>query len=239
MNLILLSAADLIGANVARLGDRRATHVLEVLKARVGDDVVVGLRDGPIGVGRVVGIGDGTIDLELELGEAPPRPRVTIVLAMVRPQIMKRTLQHLATLGVRRVCLVGAARVEPAYFSQRLFDGDEYVEHLELGLEQARDTWVPEVSIHRHFHHFVADVLPGLLATIPGESRIVAHPESPEQPSRVDRGREVALAIGPEGGWTPAEVARLVQLGFRSVSLGPRIFRVETAVPYLFGALGL
>lgn len=239
MNLILLSAADLVGAGVARIGGRRAAHVLDVLEAREGDTVVVGLRNGPIGAGRLVRIGGGTIDLALELGEVPPRPRVTIVLAMVRPQIMKRTLQHLAALGVRRICLIGASRVEPAYFSQRLFDGDEYVEHLVLGLEQARDTWVPEVSIHRRFHRFVADVLPGLLATIPAGARVVAHPGAGERPHGVDAEQEVALAVGPEGGWTDAEVARLVQLGFRPVSLGPRILKVETAVPYLFGALGL
>ena len=38
------------------------------------------------------------------------------------------------------------------------------------------------------------------------------------------------LAVGPEGGWTAAEIALFKHAGWQSVSLGPRILRVETAV---------
>jgi 16S rRNA (uracil1498-N3)-methyltransferase len=40
---------------------------------------------------------------------------------------------------------------------------------------------------------------------------------------------DLALAIGPEGGWTPAEIAAFKDAGWQSASLGPRILRVETA----------
>jgi 16S rRNA (uracil1498-N3)-methyltransferase len=42
-------------------------------------------------------------------------------------------------------------------------------------------------------------------------------------------GREILLAIGPEGGWTPPELALFTAAGWHSASLGPRILRVETA----------
>jgi 16S rRNA (uracil1498-N3)-methyltransferase len=41
---------------------------------------------------------------------------------------------------------------------------------------------------------------------------------------------DVALAIGPEGGWTPEEMVLFTENGWRSVTLGPRILRAETAV---------
>jgi RsmE family RNA methyltransferase len=58
-------------------------------------------------------------------------------------------------------------------------------------------------------------------------------------PKEVEGGRPLAIAVGPEGGWTDFEIERFDALGFLPVSLGRRILKVETAVPYLFGALGL
>jgi 16S rRNA (uracil1498-N3)-methyltransferase len=239
MNLILLSDSDFLDESrrTARLTDRRAAHIKDVLGSRAGDSLKLGILDGPLATGVVRHIDEGNVELDVSLGEVPPRPRVTVILAMVRPQIMKRTLQHLATLGARRIFLVGSNRVEKRYFSQRLFDGNEYEEHLVLGLEQACDTWLPRLEIHRLFKPFIEDVLPSALVKTP--HRFIAHPGVAAAPPRIDRDEEVALAIGPEGGWVDYEVDRFVELGFRPVNLGSRILKVETAIPYMYGALSL
>ena len=239
MNLILLFPEDLESPQRASLAGRRAHHVREVLRAQLGDSLAVGLLNGPLGQGRVVEL--TPLRLDVQWGEPPPQPQTTVVLAMVRPQIMKRTLMHLASLGIRRLALVGARRVEKAYFSQRLFDGQEYLEYLYLGLEQARDTWVPEVTIHRRFRPFVEDVLPEL--TKDAAHLWLAHPAPAQaQSSMVSTGTPATaqvLAVGPEGGWIPYEVDCFTERGFTPISLGPRILKVETALPYLFGRLGL
>ena len=238
MNLILIEQLDFIDACLVRLEGRRARHILEVLGSKIGDRLTIGALDGPIGVGEVAGIDGEVVTLNVSLGSTPPRPRVTVILAMVRPQIMKRTLEHLATMGTRRVMLVGARRVEKAYFGQRLFDEDEYKKYLKLGLEQACDTWLPEVTIHRQFKPFIEDVLPEHLTD--DKVKIIAHPKGFERPSEpIAAEQEVFLAIGPEGGWVSYEVERFRELGFQLLSFGPRILRVETALPYLFGRLGL
>lgn len=239
MNLILISDGELSKGREVRLTGRRMDHIVDVLGAREGDDVRVGLINGPVGSGRLLRKDGQSVTLEITLGRTPERPRVTMILAMVRPQIMKRTLQHLATLGVRRILLVGARRVETSYFGQRLFDGDGYVEHLLLGLEQAVDTWLPELSIHRRFKPFIEDTLPALIKDVPKAGRYIAHPTAMESTSGHDDGRPVALAVGPEGGWSDFEVEKFVELGFTAISLGERTLKVETAVPYLYGALGL
>ncbi len=203
MNLVLLTAEDCIDEALSRvrLTDGRADHIRNVLKCYVGQTVKIGLINGPFGTGRVTASDSSGVVLEITTDKLPTRPRVTMILAMVRPQIMKRTLQHLATLGVRRILLVGARRVEKAFFSQRLFDGDEYKHHLMLGLEQARDTWLPELIIHRRFKPLVEDVLPKLLGEI--SARVVAHPGgSMRAMPLIDADSQVALAVGPEGGWT-------------------------------------
>lgn len=238
MNLLLVREPEISKEREVRLTGRQMDHVVNVLRAKEGDDLRVGLINGPLGSGRLVRRDDRSVTLEITLGEVPPRPRVTMILAMVRPQIMKRTLQHLATLGVRRIVLVGARRVETSYFGQRLFDGDGYVEHL-LGLEQAVDTWLPDLTIYRRFKPFIEDRLPQLIRDVPKSCRYIAHPTATESsPNRVGD-RPVALAVGPEGGWSNFEVDKFVDLGFSPLSLGQRTLKVETAVPYLFGTLGL
>jgi RsmE family RNA methyltransferase len=238
MNLILLEPADFLDETTVILRDRRARHLIEVLHSEPGDRVRVGRLNGLLGHGRVMERVEGAVTLTIDLNQEIPRPRVSVILAMVRPQVMKRTLEHLTTLGVRRILLIGANRVERGYFGQRLFDGDGYQEHLKLGLEQARDTWLPEVSIHRAFKPFVEDVLPPLLT--PGSVKLVAHPTGPERAmGPLPPEGEVFLAIGPEAGWIDYEVSRFSDLGFEPLCFGRRILRVETAIPYLFGMLAL
>ena len=102
------------------------------------------------------------------------------------------------------------------------------------GLEQARDTVLPEVNCHRRFKPFAEDLLPSLTA---GKQALVAHPgDHPPCPRQVNG--PTLVAIGPEGGFIPYEVDKLREAGCEPISLGPRILRVETALTSLLGRLG-
>ncbi|MGB7388292.1 MAG: RsmE family RNA methyltransferase, partial [Pseudomonas neustonica] len=106
-------------------------------------------------------------------------------------------------------------------------------ENLLLGLEQARDTVLPTVRIEKRFKPFVEDSLPGL---INNQLALVAHRGSyPACPRGIEE--PLTLAIGPEGGWIPYEVEKLVEAGMQPVQLGERILRVETAVTALLARL--
>lgn len=54
--------------------------------------------------------------------------------------------------------------------------------------------------------------------------------------ARTQPGQRIVVVFGPEGGFDPEEVAWLIQAGFQSLSLGPRILRAETAPLYLLAA---
>jgi RsmE family RNA methyltransferase len=99
-------------------------------------------------------------------------------------------------------------------------------EQLLLGLEQAGDTVLPEVFIRRRFKPFVEDELPGLLLNADG---MVAHPGAPNPSPRKPRGA-VVIAVGPEGGFTEYEVAKLAEAGMTPVNIGARPLRSEFAV---------
>jgi RsmE family RNA methyltransferase len=136
-----------------------------------------------------------------------------------------------ASLGIDRIVLINAARVEKSYFDSRVLAQIEDL--LVLGLEQARDTRLPLVSVRERFRPFVEDELD---AAFPPASRLLAHPAA-ERAAAAPEGR-VVLAIGPEGGWVPFELKLLEEHGFAPFTLGPRPLRVEVALPYALGAIG-
>ncbi|MDX9734380.1 MAG: 16S rRNA (uracil(1498)-N(3))-methyltransferase [Thermoanaerobaculia bacterium] len=240
MNLILVLPDELEADGTVRLTGRRARHVHDVHRARVGDELVVGLRNGATGRGTVLAVSADEVRLAVELvGEPPPPSGVDLLLAMPRPKVLRRALQAAASLGAKRIVLVNAARVEKSYFDTPFLQPEEIERNLVLGLEQARDTLLPELLVRPRFRPLVEDELDTLW---PSDSfgRLLAHPAdapalgAPDAP-RV--GPRSVVAIGPEGGWVPFETDLLEERGFARFTLGPRVLRVETAVAFAFGQL--
>jgi len=232
MNLILLAPDDFVQEGVVSLSGRRADHVREVHQAGVGRRLRVGLLNGRIGEGLVTEVSGDRLLLGVTLAEDPPPPLpVTLLLAMPRPKCFRRVIQCAATMGVKRIALFGAYRVEKSYWKTPWLEAGALREQLVLGLEQARDTVMPEVTLHPLFKPFIEDVVPELTR---GSQCLVAHPE-PWSGSPVVTGRPVTLAIGPEGGFTDYEMESLKARQFTPVSVGLRILRTEQAVPALLG----
>jgi RsmE family RNA methyltransferase len=234
MNLLLLEPEDLLTAQRARVTGRRLVHAREILKAQGGDLLRVGRLDGPMGRARVLELGDDFLELSLELDERPPvKLPLTLLLALPRPKVLNRVLASAASLGVARIVLLNAWKVEKAYWKSPRMELGNLREQLVLGLEQARDTVLPELSVERLFKPFVEDRLPGLLA---GATGLVADPSGLEACPKA-LGSAAVLAVGPEGGWIPAELDSLQRAGLRCIHLGPRILRTETALAALVGKL--
>ncbi|MBI4793147.1 MAG: 16S rRNA (uracil(1498)-N(3))-methyltransferase [Deltaproteobacteria bacterium] len=240
MNIILLDQTE-VTDNRAILRDRRADHIRAVLGAACGDILRTGIINGPMGTSRVTRLTTDAVELEtLHTGPVPPRPDTDLILALPRPIMLKRIFSQAATLGVGRIILINASRVEKSFFAASLLQRENYHPLLLHGLEQAVDTLVPKVMIHQRFRPFVEDVLPDLLVDCP--VRLVAHPGPfPSLPAVVSpplRHRAI-LAIGPEGGWVDYEIEKFQALGFAAFAMGPRILRVDTAVPALLAQVSL
>jgi 16S rRNA (uracil1498-N3)-methyltransferase len=230
VNLILLERDEIDADGTARLTGPRAEHIVHVLRAASDVCVRVGVLDGGTGVGRVTLGGDGSVRLACELdASVPSRPAVDLLLAVPRPKVMRRLWAQLAALGLGRIILTNAARVERNYFDTHVLSEACYRPLLVEGLQQARDTRVPKVTIRRRFKVLTEDELDALF---PGGLRVVAEPAA--EISLTDalrdgaRGR-VLLAIGPEGGWTAFELDLLAAHGFQAVGIGPRTLRTDTA----------
>lgn len=230
VNLILLDDRDRMASGQVTLADARAAHLLNVLKVTPGREVRVGVLDGPFGVGTVSGVQDGRVTMHCVFdADTPPRPAVDVLLALPRPKVMRRLWAQLAALGVGQIILTNAERVERPYFDTHVLDEACYRPLLIEGMQQARDTRLPVVSIHRQFKMLVEDHLDTMFGA---GLRLVAHPSSTRSAGsaiRENGDERVLLAIGPEGGWNGFEVALLEAHGFRQISLGPRTLRVDTA----------
>ncbi|MFJ5257566.1 16S rRNA (uracil(1498)-N(3))-methyltransferase [Pseudomonas sp. NPDC088414] len=234
MNLLLLEEADFIAADRVVLRDRRLTHMQEVHRSEVGDSLRVGRINGLMGSAELLRLEAGEAELRVTLDQSPPaKLPLTLVLALPRPKMLRRVFQTVATMGVSKLILVNSYRVEKSFWQTPFLEPEAIRENLILGLEQARDTVLPEVIIEKRFKPFVEDRLPAISE---GTLGLVGHPGNyPPCPRALSE--SVTLAIGPEGGWIPYEIDLLGKSGLQPVQLGERILRVETAVTALLARL--
>lgn len=234
MNLLLLEEADFISAERVILRDRRLKHMQEVHRSEVGDSLRIGRVGGLLGNARLLRLEPHEAELTVSFDRDPPaKLPLTLVLALPRPKMLRRVFQTVATMGVSKVILVNSYRVEKSFWQTPFLEPAAIREQLILGLEQARDSVLPEIIIEKRFKPFVEDRLPGI---VEGTLGLVGHPgDYPACPRAVER--PVTLAIGPEGGWIPYEVELLRTSGMNPVQLGDRILRVETAVTALLARL--
>jgi RsmE family RNA methyltransferase len=243
VNLILLEPGEVSAGGDVTLSDERAKHLLTVLHAVPGDCVRVGIIDGPRGSATVQSSVGETVNLRCSYEpDLPERPKVDLLLALPRPKVMRRLWAQISASGVGRIVLTNAERVERDYFDARILTPDCYRPLLIEGLQQARDTRLPAVSIHKRFKVLVEDELDALFET--GGLRLVADPSARQSVAaavaehvRDSRAQRTLIAIGPEGGWNAFEIALLEAHGFRRVGMGPRTLRTDTACIALLAIL--
>jgi len=246
MNRILFEKSEIVDG-VATFGGERAEHVMKVLHGEVGQILKTGEIDGKIGTSEIVEVGT-VIKVRVSHETESIRPWIDIILAPPRPRIMKRLLPQLATMGVGRLVLVGAQKVEKDFWGATLLKEENYRPLLIDGLMQGGTSILPKIECWKSFNRFLREGLASFATT----DRIVAHPyvsscaagnqnelrDFVSSPSLcVAPQASPLLAIGPEGGWTDEEVEKLVENGFRGYSLGSRILRTDTATIALLAQL--
>ena len=234
MNLVLLLQDDLISECRARITGRRLEHVLNVHRAKVGGSLAVGLLNGKIGQGHIVALTEQALEMDVCLyDDPPPKLPLTLIVALPRPKVLNRLIAAATSMGVARIVLLNAWKVEKSYWKSPRLNMDNLLHHQMLGLEQAKDTVLPELCLARFFAPFVRDELPKLALQT---QCLVAHPQA-SAPCPSGLNGPCTLALGPEGGFIPNELDALEGIGFQPVNLGRRILRTETALAALVGKL--
>ena len=239
MNRILFEKSE-IREGLCTFSGSRAEHVLGVLHGEVGQILKTGELDGQVGTSEIVAIAGAEITVRCSHASAAPAPWIDLVLAPPRPRAMKRLLPQLAALGVGRIVLVGAEKVEKAFWGAQLLREEVHRPLFIDGLMQSGTSAVPKIQIEKNFHRYAAGRLD---EDFSGTARkFVAHPSTSNSNAETrnqkpETSARIALAIGPEGGWTDEEVEMLESHGFERYSLGPRILRTDTAAIALVAQL--
>ncbi|MFL0799126.1 MAG: 16S rRNA (uracil(1498)-N(3))-methyltransferase [Agarilytica sp.] len=236
MNLLLLTDDQFTSDSSAVANSRQSTHIRQVLKLVPGDKITLGKLDGLVGKGTITEITETATKISnIHLDQSPPpKLPITLILAMPRPQMLKRTIQTIATMGVQKICLIQTSRVEKSFWQSPSATPQAIKEQLILGLEQGMATQLPEVEMHTRFRPFMEDKLTALTQDT---LMYIADPSGSHAPHTHTPTTPISLAIGPEGGFIEKEVTTFLDYGFRGIHLGRRILKVETAVPVLLSKL--
>jgi len=236
MNCILIDPAELLDERRVCLTGGRAAHIRGVLRKGVGDALRVGLLNGPLGSAEIVAADEESVIVECTWADTPPRPETHLVLAAPRPKVLRRLWAQLAALGVRHIHLVNAEKVERFYFDSHVVTPETFRPLLIEGLQQAGDTHLPEVSVHRAFRPFVEDRIPDITEQHGIERCLMLHPRASK--ALAPTSGPCLLALGPEGGWNEFELQLLASRGFAPRILGTRVLRSDTACIAALSILG-
>lgn len=233
MNIVLLdprqTASELWSISAKRQLEHLRTHV----DVQAGDTLKVGVREGKRYLAEVLSVTEQRIQLKPIAEEAvPAKLPVTLIVAMPRPKVLRRLIMDSVTLGVEKIILLHSYRVDKSYWQTPFLQQLQH--YVDLGLEQAGDTVAPKIELYKRFKPFVEDVLPLMIhSDCPA---YVAHPyELQKMPAGI--AHSCTIIIGPEGGFIPYEIELLKKNGCQAVSLGSRIIRTETVIPYVLGRL--
>lgn len=223
--------ADKTSDTTAALTGDQALHLARVLRAQPGQvfDVVA---DGFLHRAEVTSVSERevtfTLHEELEADAALP---VHLLMAVFKFDHMEWGIEKATELGVERITPVIARRTEK-HLAQAAAKRVERWRRIALeAAQQSRRTDVPAIEDPITLKAALPSVdasLKLLLAETEEENTLrAALAGQVSEPANQQVG--VALAIGPEGGWTAEEMALFSESGWKHVTLGPRILRAETA----------
>jgi len=165
--------------------------------------------------------------VEFALGDEIPAtatPHVTLVLSIFKFDRMEWVIEKCTELGATRIVPVIASRTETRLAAAAPKRVERWKCIALQASEQSRRSSPPQIDQPVKLTAAVA---------LPGAMRIVLA-ESEQQTKlkdvlRAHSAREIALAFGPEGGWTESELELFRDAGWISACLGTTILRVETA----------
>jgi 16S rRNA (uracil1498-N3)-methyltransferase len=217
--------ADESSGDHAALVGEHADHLIRALRVRLGQEFDISTGKD-VRRGRVSSIANGRVEFELEEEVVAAKvARITLVLAIFKFDRMEWAIEKCTELGVARIVPLIVQRTE-VHLAKAAEKRTERWRRIALqAAEQSRRDTPPEIMSPVRLKEAMAAAQSGL--------RIVLSESEQRQPLRdvleSHPSGEIVLAIGPEGGWTSAELPQFQKAGWQSASLGPTILRAETA----------
>lgn len=224
---LFVSGALINGAEIELDGDR-ARYLGKVLRVSVGDDLTVFNGEGAEWAATIQSIGRNKVIIKIgdsfEAGTESPL-KIHLVQGISRGERMEFVVQKATELGVKRITPVftehGIVKLQSDRAEKRRHHWQEIAAN---ACEQSGRTRLPMIDTPLPLKIWFGDKpdrVDAELILAPGATTPLAAIPAPDT--------KVCILIGPEGGFSEAEYEDAEISGFKSVSLGPRVLRTESA----------
>lgn len=209
-------------------------HLTRVMRAKPGTEIEV-VSDGKVLLCKTVSFNPLKIELVRELNENNELPnKVILVASLIKGEHMDLVLQKATELGVSEIVLLETERTIVKIKDESKLN--RFRKILKEASEQSKRLVIPtleKVISISELKEINADVKLLAFEGEKGTSKSFV-----EQIKNVKPNESIAVVIGPEGGFSEKEVAKMNELGYTSVGLGKRILRAETASFYTLSVIG-
>lgn len=209
------------------LPSQTAHHAAKVLRLFIGDEIALFDGNGGEYGAKINDIGKHGVTVQIGAHHAVERESplsVTLAQAISSGDKMDLTLQKATELGIARIQPLESERSVVRLSGERAAKRVAHWQGVVVSAcEQCGRNQIPQVEPIRRFYNWLGIAEPSGLRLMlsPGAAQGLRDLPRPEQPA--------TLLIGPEGGFSEAEITSARHAGFTPIRLGARILRTETA----------
>ena len=242
MNTLFIYSAEYDGQEVLLRGDRASHYQAEL---DIEQPIRIAVQGQFRARARVVANTQREIRISIEeIVEPAERLNVALVVAVPRPQTVKKVISLAVQAGISSLYFVRAFHTVPSYLQSKTLEPVGIEQEVNKALEQVWDFQSPQILVVTRMKQLFEQILPQWRACHPDSPLLLGEPKADQTRSlacMVDRQPPPAalLAIGPEKGWGTDEQRGFADAGFSIVHLADREYRVETALALFLGQLSL
>ncbi len=221
--------------DAVRLPDDEARHLVRVLRLEVGADVAIFDGRGREYLARVLSVEGGVVLVQPHAPlDSAPEPTVSLAVAhaLLKGRKLDDVVRDLTMVGVDLIQPLRTERVE-----SRSRDVTRWERIAVASAKQCRRAVVPRIPPPRTLSEYLGEVEDDLGLLLVEPTAADGGQETLSQLAARPRPSRATLMVGPEGGWSPGEVAAARAAGFRPITLGRRTWRADAAALCAIGVL--